>query len=47
MAQRREGYHKVVSNLKRAIQIVHDAGWMGWKLAQPGRFDIRQQCLKR
>ena len=30
MAQRREGYHKLVSNLNRAIQIVHDAdGWDG------------------
>jgi hypothetical protein len=30
MAQRREGYHKVVSNLNRAIQIVHDTdGWDG------------------
>jgi hypothetical protein len=30
MAQRRERYHKVVSNLNRAIQIVHDSdGWDG------------------
>jgi hypothetical protein len=30
MAQRRERFHKVVSNLKRAIQIIHDAdGWDG------------------
>ena len=30
IAQRREGYHKLVSNLNRAIKIVHDAdGWDG------------------
>jgi hypothetical protein len=30
MAQRRERYHKLVSNLKRAFQIIHDAdGWDG------------------
>jgi hypothetical protein len=38
IAQRRERYHKLVSNLKRAIQILHDTD--GWDGSSPSLEDL-------